>query len=225
MSHVILYLDESGDLGFKNPNSSKYFIITLLKIESSKIQKEVVSAVKRTIKNKLSSKEKRVDQELKGAKTSLSIKSYFLKQMPTEGWSLYGVILNKDRIYKHLQTPEGQKRLYNYLAKFLLENVELDESVMRVDVYIDKCKNNSEIKEFNAYIKAHLNLSPKALLNIDHPSSHENPAIQAVDLFCWGIARKHHWEETEWYDMYSGKIIFEEVYLPGTDKKKGRRPL
>jgi len=56
-----------------------------------------------------------------------------------------------------------------------------------------------------------------AILNISHVTSHENPAIQAVDLFCWGIAKKHTLGEKSWYDCFKESIIFEEVYLP--DKK------
>ncbi len=51
MAHILIYLDESGCLGFKNPRASKYFIITLLKLDNLEIQKGVFSAIKKTIKN------------------------------------------------------------------------------------------------------------------------------------------------------------------------------
>ncbi len=213
MSHNFLYIDESGCLGFNTSGSSQYFVITLMKLDSRDIQKKVSNAVRRTLKNKFPNKRKDRDLELKGSKTTLSIKKYFLKQMPATGWQIYSVILNKNKVFKHLQTAEGKKRLYNYLAKFLLENVSFEEDIQNVDLYIDKCKNGKEIKECNTYLKAHLALPPSAVLNINHVTSHENPSIQAVDLFCWGIARKHHYEETEWYNEFSKNIIFEDIYL------------
>lgn len=221
MTHVLIYLDESGCLGFKKPKASKYFVITLLKLESLETQKRVFNAVRKTIKNKISPQGRKISYELKGSKTDLSIKQYFFRQMPPSDWGLYSVVVNKEKIPNHLQTNEGKKRLYNYLAKYLLENLTFKKEITRLDLYIDKCKNTREIKEFNAYITAHLNLSPKTYLNINHVSSHENPAIQAVDLFCWGIARKHALDEIEWYECFRKNIKFEEVYLP---KENGRSP-
>jgi hypothetical protein len=134
--------------------------------------------------------------------------------MPKTGWSLFSIILNKKRVYPHLKTPDGKKRLYNYMAKELLSNIILKEGVSRVDLYIDKSKNTKEINDFNRYIEAHLDLSPETILNINHVTSHENPAIQAVDLFCWGIARKHTHNDISWYDYFRENIEFEEIYLP-----------
>jgi hypothetical protein len=135
--------------------------------------------------------------------------------MPKTGWGLFSLILNKDRVYPYLKTTEGKKKLYNYIAKELLSNVNLKHGVSRVSLYIDKSKTTKEIKDFNAYIKDNLDLSYETIFNIDHVSSHENPAIQAVDLFCWGIARKHTLKDTSWYDCFKRNIEFEQVYLPG----------
>jgi len=52
------------------------------------------------------------------------------------------------------------------------------------------------------------------LLTIDHLTSHENAGLQAVDLFCWGIARKDDLSETDWYNCYASKIKFSTIYLP-----------
>lgn len=214
MSHVIIYLDESGCLGFTNPSSSKYFVITLLMVNDLKTQRSLFTAVKKALKNKISSKERKITYELKGSKTDLSIKKYFYKHMPKKGWRLYSIILDKDHTYPHLQTIEGKKRLYNYLAKCLLTNVKWGEDITRLDLYIDKCKSTKEIKEFNTYIEAHLNLPLKTILNINHVTSHENLAIQAVDLFCWGIFRKYTLKETDWYECFKENIFYEEVYKP-----------
>ena len=216
MSHVFIYLDESGCLGFSS-GSSKFLVITILKVNGLETQKGIFQAIRRTIKSKLSSKKKKCNVELKGSKISLNVKKYFIEKMPKTGWSLHAVILNKGRIAPHLKTSVGKKRLYNYLAKFLLSNMNLRDGISRLDLYIDKSKNTEEIKDFNKYIEAHLDLTPNAILNINHVTSHENPAIQAVDLFCWGIAKKHTLNEKSWYDCFKENIIFEKVYLP--DKK------
>lgn len=226
MSHTFIYLDESGCLGFKSPDSTQYFVITFLKIEGEDVHRKVMKAVKRTIRNKTISKNKKSIYELKGSKTSSSTKGYFIKQMPHEGWKIYSVILNKKRVAPHLQNKEGKQKLYNYLVNFLLGNVKLATNISQLDLYLDKCKTTKEQKDFNTYITNQMNLPSNVPFNIDHVLSHQHPAIQAVDLFCWGIAGQYE-EETgterylkirEWYLKFQDYIIFEEVYLP--DKKQ-----
>lgn len=46
-----------------------------------------------------------------------------------------------------------------------------------------------------------------------HERSHENPGLQAVDLFCWGIFRKYEAGDTEWHEMYRNAIASETEYL------------
>lgn len=213
MSHILIYLDESGCLGFSD-NSSPMFVITILKVDNLGTQRKISKAVERTIKNKISYRKKERNLELKGSRTSLEIKKYFYSQMPQKGWCIYTVILNKKRVEPHLRTNEGKPRLYNYLSKFILSHINLKDSVSRVDLYIDRSKNPNEIKDFDAYIQAHLDLSPKTILNISHQVSQENKAIQAVDLFCWGIARKYSIKETVWYECFKKNIECEKIFLP-----------
>ena len=120
MSHISIYLDESGCLGFSE-KSSRYLVITILKIDNSDIGKNIFQTIKRTIKSKLSHKNKRdLSLELKGSQTSLEIKEYFYNKIPKMGWGLYSYILNKDRVNSDLRTPKGSKKLYNFIVKELL---------------------------------------------------------------------------------------------------------
>lgn len=109
MSHISIYLDESGCLGFSEKGSSKNLVITILKVNNPETQKGIFQAVRRTIKSKISLKHEKGNYELKGSKTTLEIKEYFYKQMPKTGWSLFTVILNKERVYPHLKAKEGKR--------------------------------------------------------------------------------------------------------------------
>jgi len=55
-----LYLDESGDLGFDfiNKKPSKFFTITILALSSYKSNRQLIKAVKTTIRRKLNPKSK-----------------------------------------------------------------------------------------------------------------------------------------------------------------------
>ncbi len=215
---MIIYLDESGDLGFDfdKPRTSKKFVITLLISDNPKASDGFRKAVRRTLKNKINRKRGKIFcQELKGTGTNQKIKEYFYRNLPLSGWSIYCIILNKKRVYDRLQTRPGKKKLYNFLARFILEKVDLSNPGSAVNLVIDRSKNNEEIRDFNQYVANHLEglLPLKIPLYITHESSHSNPGLQAVDLFCWGLYRKYEWNDRGWYKVFRKKIAFEDEYL------------
>lgn len=120
---MFIFLDESGDLGFDpNKNNSRHFTITLLVCEDKLVQDQIKKAVQRTIKNKINhkAKKKRIVEELKGTGTSLEVKKYFYERMPEKGWSIYSITVIKANVYQQLATPQGKKKLYNYLTKQII---------------------------------------------------------------------------------------------------------
>ncbi len=60
--------------------------------------------------------------------------------------------MNKKRVYENLQSPKGKKKLYNFLARFLLQKVDLSNPGNVVTLVIDKSKNKDEIADFNNYL-------------------------------------------------------------------------
>ena len=216
---MIIYLDESGDLGFdfSKPKTSRKFVITLLVCDGAVSVVGFRKAVRRTLKNRLNHKKSksRVVQELKGTGTTLAIKQYFYRQSPDNGWRIYTVALNKVRVDDRLRSKQGKKKLYNFLARFLLEHVDLSQAAPAVTLIMDRCKNREEIKDFNSYVANQLeSLLPLNIpLNIYHETSQDNPGLQAVDLFCWGVYRKYESDDWEWYRQFRGNIAFETEYL------------
>lgn len=216
---MIIFLDESGDLGFDfdKPKTSRKFVIALLVCEGYHATDNIRKAVRRTLKNKLNRNKnnKRMIHELKGTNTKLAIKKYFFRQLASEGWQVYTVILNKLRVNEDLQQPRAKKKLYNFLARFIIEKIDLSNARTAVTLIIDRSKNKEEVKDFNRYVENQLEalLPLNVPLHIYHERSHENVGLQAVDLFCWGIFRKYEKGERDWYDTYSRSIVFETEYL------------
>jgi len=216
---MFIYLDESGDLGFNfyKKKTTKKFVITLLVCTSEAARKEFTKAVRRTLKNKLNRKKNnsRSIAELKGIETTLEIKKYFFKNIKTNGWGIYTLALNKARVEPHLQTKSGKKKLCNFLARFLMEKVDLSHVQRNVDLIVDRCKNREEVRDFNQYLVNQLEalLPLHTHLNISHLTSQESAGLQAVDLFSWGIFRKYENNDPEWYNVYRHKVMFETEYL------------
>lgn len=214
-----LYLDESGDLGFDfvNKKPSKFFTITILAVSSQNSNRQIINAIKKTIRRKLNpkNKRKRLAQELKGTGTTLEVKKYFYEQIATTKFGIYSITLNKKRLFEKL--TKNKERVYNYVARQVIDKIPFEKANgTRIELILDKCKGKPEIEEFNSYIRRQLEsrIEPNTPLDIYHWESHKNFGLQACDLFCWGIFQKHERGRTEWYDVFEkDKIKFEDVYL------------
>jgi len=178
---LFLYLDESGNLGFDffNKKPSKFFTIAILCLRGIANNKRLSKAVKITIKRKLNEKM----SELKGSKTDFKVKKYFILKVQKLEFEIYSYTLNKIRVYKELT---GKKdRVYNFIARLVLDKIDLKENKSRINLVIDRSKNKKEVEEFNNYIIAHLKskVTPETPLDINHQLSHETPGLQAADMF------------------------------------------
>jgi hypothetical protein len=210
---LYLYLDETGDLGFdffaKKP--SRYFTVTVMLVRGVENRKRIAKAIKRTIKNKL---KKPSCFELKGTKTDIEIKKYFYRRVEAVPFELYALTLNKKRLYDYL--TQKKDRVYNFIARKVLDVIPFTNASVRVSLVVDKCKGKREIKEFNNYLIQQLGgkIDPMIPFDIDHHLSHEDLPLQAVDLFSWGIFRKYEKKDTEWFEVFRDKVKYDDVYLP-----------
>lgn len=211
-----LYLDESGDLGFDfvNKKPSKFFTISILAISETGKNRTLINCVKHTIKRKIN-KNKTNAAELKGSKTSIQIKKYFYERSKNIKFGIYALTLNKKRLYENLS--KDKERVYNYIARLVMDKIPFEKAVTRVNLIVDKSKGRPEIEEFNSYIMRALKgrLDPKVPLDIYHYRSHESLGLQAADIFCWGIFRKYEKKDLEWFDIFcKDKVQYDGLYLP-----------
>lgn len=216
---MLIYLDESGDLGFdfRKAKTTRKFVITALVCFSPAAERDFKKAIRRTLKKKVnrSKNKSRWVEELKGTSTSLQVKRYFLRQVRCEDWAVYSLTLNKARVNEPLRTRVGKKKLYNFLARSLIEKLPIRQATANVRLIIDRSKTGDEIRDFNQYVENHLQaiLPLNTGLTIEHLTSHERAGLQAVDLFCWGIARKYERADLTWYDLFKHKLKYEDEYL------------
>ncbi len=211
------YLDESGDLGFDfvNKRPSKFFTVCIVVIEGITTRKRIIKIVKRTLRKKLNpkSKRRRIVQELKATATTLEIKKYFYKKIEKEKFSIYAFTLNKRRVYEQLS--RNKSRIYNWIAKLLIDNIDFSPANIRVDFVIDKSKSKPEIAEFNRYIATFLEgkIDPQVPLHIKHEDSRKELCLNTAELFAWEIFRKYERHDYSWYNIFKDKVKFEDIYL------------
>jgi len=188
---LYLYLDESGDLGFDfvNKKPSAYFTICILAVKGKENDRALAKAVKAVIGRKLRKGAKKRISELKGIDTTLDIKKYFYRLASRVPFNLYAITLNKRTAYDSL--ANDKERIYNYIARLALEHVDFRDAAVRVIITVD----------------------PRIPLEIYHVISQESPGLQAVDLFAWGVSRKHELRDIDWYSVFRERLKVDRVYL------------
>lgn len=214
---MFIFLDESGDLGFdfKEKSPTNNFSITLLVCKNYASVKLFQKSISRTLKNKINHKanKKTIKNELKGSETTIAIKKYFFGQViDNADWDIYCILLNKRELIQKLDKPPVHKNIYNNCARQILEKVDFNHSTLQnVNLVIDRSKNSKEIIEFNRYVADHLAglLAPNTNLIIQHQTSTENTGLQSVDLFSWGIFKKHESQDENWYQFFKDRIKVE----------------
>ncbi|OGT42093.1 MAG: hypothetical protein A3F13_00750 [Gammaproteobacteria bacterium RIFCSPHIGHO2_12_FULL_40_19] len=107
-----------------------------------------------------------------------------------------------------------KKVLYEELSKRVFLHVDALDLADRIDIIIDRSKNQNEIAAFDAAIISAIKsrLRKNVKITIRHRSSQEELGLQAVDVFCSGIGKKYEKNEMTWYSEFSEKIATEVTY-------------
>jgi len=108
-----------------------------------------------------------------------------------------------------------KSRVYNWVARMLLDQIDFPAAQTQISLIIDKSKSKPEIAEFDRYVGWNLKgkIDLKIPLIITHKDSKADLCLNAVDLFSWGIFRKYEKKGAAWYDVFAGKVRFEDLYL------------
>lgn len=203
-----IFLDESGDLGFK-PASSKWFIFTIVLTNNHKKIEKVIKNIRKGLKKKFKLK------ELHAYHSDATIKHKMLKKLSElEDLKVFCIILNKKKVYVDLQNQKNY--LYNYTANILLDRLH-NKNIIKTDepisLYIDQKDTSKFIREnFEKYLKDNLiKRGNNRKIEIRIKPSHTEKCLQAVDFVSWAIFRKYERGDYEYYEDIKDKIIEEKL--------------
>ena len=116
-----IFLDESGELGFKE-SSSKFFVITLLSCDEGEIY--VLRRIIKKVRRKLIKKKIKKYPEIKGNNSSDKIRIQILQRFIETNSEVFAIILDKSKVYEYLKNKKN--RLYNYISNLILNECSLE---------------------------------------------------------------------------------------------------
>lgn len=181
-----IYLDESGDLGFK-PRGTNYFTIAFIVTENRYNLKRCVKRTKRKFKIP-------PEIEIKGSATRKEIKEDLFKRIGKLQVEIHSITVKKKNVKRRLR--QDTNILYNYmvglsLVERILEAKKGETVTIVVDRRIISITSGFNFNEYIRYKVWYDGNRQDIELNICHVDSHKAFSIQAIDVICNSVFRKY----------------------------------
>jgi len=207
MKFKYMYIDESGDLGFKK-NSSDFVVISALIVDDPR---ELDRIIKNMRRNKFK-KELRKMNELKAYKLYKHIKIHMLEKLNSvTGAKIFHVVLEKKKVVSNFLINDKNK-LYNFIAGNLAKNIIMNN--LDVEIKIDRSKGNVLLqKDFNDYFKILLEDGCDGIkCSIEHSYSHSWSGLQFADLLAWSCFQKFERSDSSYLEKLNIEQEFYSIW-------------
>ena len=209
---MIIYLDESGDLGWKfdkpygNGGSSRYITITYVLVPITK-----KDLLRRTVHKTYDKFHFNTSQEYKGCDLKPKAKDYFIDQAMIllnkhPDIKLGAITTQKDRVYEHIRS-DGNK-LYNFMINLgFIDDITLHQG----NITLLRDERNIKVNSGNNLIdylqtKLWFEKGSKAKL-IDEPTkSDTNDNLLFIDWISNMIWNKYEFGIDEYFNKLSSKL-------------------
>ncbi|HIG94288.1 MAG: hypothetical protein QT05_C0049G0016 [archaeon GW2011_AR13] len=197
-----IFLDESGELGFKS-TSSKYFVIALLSCDEEEVYS--LRRIMKKVRQKIIKKKMKKYPELKGNNSTDKIRAEILKRFVETNSEVFVIILEKSKVYEYLKNKKD--KLYNYISNLILNECSLDNN--HVCLIVDKSKTNRSLREdFDNYIRSSLvQNNSNCKIDIRHEDSQKEGCLQVLDFISWAIFRNYEFKDSNFMNTIKDKIV------------------
>ena len=197
-----IFLDESGELGFKD-SSSKYFVITLLSCDEGEIYS--LRRIIRKVRAKIIKKKLKRYPEIKGNNSTDRVREAVLNRFTKTNSEIFVIILEKSKVSEYLKNKKD--RLYNYISNLILNECSLEDN--HICLIVDNSKKNRSLREdFDSYIRKNLSQrnQPSKLI-IKHENSQNEGCLQVLDFVSWSIFRNYEHKDPSFMSIIKDKIV------------------
>ena len=191
---LFVYLDESGDTGFRfRQGSSRYFIVTLLLVDDPI---PIHTAVE----------ELRVSlgfvpgNEFKFNKASRDVRDSFFRMLGRQRWSARILVIDKTLMR---QPPtKARANFYHFVIQLVLQNEAgvIEDATLILDESMQSKKSKQRLA---TYLRQELNTSQESpkVSTIRFHASHTDHLIQATDMVSGAVYAKYHRGNAKYFDL------------------------
>lgn len=189
MSKQLVFIDDSGDPGFKEGASSSTFVLAAALF----IDPEIATIVNKKISDYRRSLGWKDEHEFKFRKAPKKVKLRFLEIVNRYQFEIYAVYINKAD-YPNVFKFSDDEKLYNWTTKELLAIMPLEGAEVKADgKYGRKYKQRVQ-----TYIRQELNTKDfKKIDDFDVKESYKDNLIQLADMVVGSINRSFQTDKTD----------------------------
>jgi hypothetical protein len=183
---MLVFIDDSGDAGFKlDKGSSKFFVIGLV-IFDDKLEAEKTAVAIKELKRNLGFPE---DVEFKFFKSKNSVREKFLQTICKFNFKIRCLVVNKSKIHSH-ELQNNKNSFYSYIIKMVLKHS--GGSILDAKIKIDGSGDRIFRRSFLSYLRRELNTNDcKIMHNCKLVDSKDNVLIQMADMIAGTIRRSY----------------------------------
>lgn len=184
---MLIFIDESGDAGFKLVRgSSQHFIISMVIFRDAQ-DARATSAKITALATRLN-----IKPEFKFTKSCNDYRDAFFNEISNCKFTTRSVVVDKQKIYSnHLK--ENKESFYNFFIKTMLK---YDNGILKdAKIIIDGSGDKSFKLEFKAYIRRCIPTACVKKLSLK--DSCTDPLIQLADMVAGAIARSYKTEKLD----------------------------
>ena len=199
---MLVFIDDSGDPGFKTQQgSSPVFVISLVIFRDS-LEAEKTSLAIKELRRKLKVSDR---YEFKFNKTNKKFKDAFFEAVIPFGFQVRAIVVKKGDIYS-LRLQNNKENFYNYIIMQVLKHN--GGTIKNAKLKFDKRGEKTLRDQLRVYLSSQLdNKRRKIFSDLKFVDSRQNTLVQLADMVAGAL-----------YAHYSGK---DKTYL-GKLKKAGR---
>lgn len=195
---MLIFMDESGDTGFKlKTASSRFFVLTIVIFEDLESAEKANQAIKELHEELNFSNQK----EFKfSTGTSNKFKVAFLKKLSRQDFRYRSIVIDKAKLAK-INPKNPEDSLYMLVTDQLF--LRAQDRIENASLFIDRTAQSKKfIQKFNTYLKRKLNTNIKKVIGeVRHKDSKRNNLLQLADMVCGAIYRKYNRKDDKYYKL------------------------
>ena len=198
---MLIFIDDSGDPGFKvAKGSTEYFIICLVIFDDPLEAEETALKIKK-LRRELNLSD---NFEFKFNKCRKEFRCQFLDVIRSSKFRVRAIVMDKSKIYGE-ELRRSRESFYGYAIKMVLKHHS--GTIRNAKLRLDGHGNRKFKQAFNTYLRKELNSqangTEKVFLDLKFVDSKRNVLIQLADMVAGTINRKYNRSKTDRIEYYN----------------------
>jgi len=192
-----IWIDESGDCGFKFDKGSSEFLIIVMVYFVGNFNDNKIESIFENLKSRLNLTK---DYEFKFSRCKNKFREEFLKTITDLPIRYKAIIINKKKIESAELRLQPQQLYCELIRRLLYDNKPpLKKAIMIIDEAVAKIHS----REFNSILRKYL--SKNIISKIRQKRSKNNIMIQIADMIAGSIFRKYKKNDNNYYAIIKSK--------------------